>query len=115
MPIKMVVVVRTDLDMGRGKLAAQVAHAAVTAALDSAGTAVGAQWLEDGQPKVVVRADDEAHLVTVVEAAVSARLPVATVRDAGRTQLPAGTLTCAALGPADDRAVDAVTGDLRLL
>jgi PTH2 family peptidyl-tRNA hydrolase len=37
------------------------------------------------------------------------------VHDAGRTQVPAGTPTCAAIGPATDEAVDAVTGDLRLL
>jgi PTH2 family peptidyl-tRNA hydrolase len=51
----------------------------------------------------------------VVGAARAAGLPVEVVRDAGRTQVPAGTVTCAAVGPAEDDAVDAVTGELRLL
>jgi peptidyl-tRNA hydrolase, PTH2 family len=112
--VKLVLVVRTDLGMGRGKLAAQVAHAAVAAALSS-GTPARDAWLADGQPKVVLRADDEEHLARLVAAATAAGLPVEVVRDAGRTQVPAGTVTCAAVGPAPDDAVDAVTGDLRLL
>jgi PTH2 family peptidyl-tRNA hydrolase len=113
--VKLVLVARTDLGMGRGKLAAQVAHAAVMAALDAAGTPVAAAWLADGQPKVVLRADDEQHLAAVVATARESGLPVQVVHDAGRTQVPAGTPTCAAIGPATDEALDAVTGGLRLL
>jgi peptidyl-tRNA hydrolase, PTH2 family len=113
--VKLVLVVRTDLGMGRGKLAAQVAHAAVMAALHATGTPAAVAWLADGQPKVVLRADDEEHLAAVAAAASEAGLPVQVVHDAGRTQVPAGTPTCAAIGPATDEAVDAVTGDLRLL
>src|SRR5690348_790068 len=49
-PMKLALVVRTDLDMGRGKIAAQVAHAAVAAVLNGVGGAVFHRWLEDGQP-----------------------------------------------------------------
>jgi len=113
--MKLVLVVRTDLGMGRGKLAAQVAHAAVGAALSTLGTAAHDEWLAEGQPKVVLRADDEEHLAHLVGVAADAGLPVEVVRDAGRTQVPSGTVTCAAVGPALDDAVDAVTGGLRLL
>ena len=113
--MKLVLVVRTDLGMGRGKLAAQVAHAAVSAALAGAGTPAHDAWLAEGQPKVVLRADDEEHLALLVGSARAAGLPVEVVRDAGRTQVAAGTVTCAAVGPAPDDAVDAVTGELRLL
>jgi len=113
--MKLVLVVRTDLGMGRGKLAAQVAHAAVAATLSTSGTAAHDEWLAEGQPKVVLRADDEDHLARLVGAASAAGLPVEVVRDAGRTQVPAGTVTCAAVGPAPVDAVDAVTGELRLL
>ncbi len=113
--MKLVLVARTDLGMGRGKLAAQVAHAAVMAALSAVGTPAAAGWLAEGQPKVVLRADDEEHLAYVVAAARAAGLPVEVVHDAGRTQVPAETPTCCAIGPASDADVDAVTGGLRLL
>jgi PTH2 family peptidyl-tRNA hydrolase len=110
----MVIVVRADLGMGRGKAAAQVAHAAVAATLTAAASPRLSAWLADGQPKVVVRVDSADGLEEIVAAAHSARLPVETIEDAGRTQLEPGTTTCAAIGPADDAALDAVTGELRL-
>jgi len=110
----MAIVVRADLGMGRGKAAAQVAHAAVAATLRAAGSPRLAAWLADGQPKVVLRVESAEALEEVVAAASAARLAVETVADAGRTQLEPGTVTCAAIGPADDDALDAVTGQLRL-
>jgi len=114
---KQVIVVRRDLDMGRGKTAAQVAHAAVAGA-HAAGRAQPewlAGWWADGQPKVVLQVPGEAELERVCAAATAARLPVVVVNDRGLTQLPAGTATCAGIGPAPADRVDAVTGDLRLL
>jgi len=110
----MVVVVRADLEMGRGKAAAQVAHAAVAAALRAVGSPALRAWLAEGQPKVVLRVEAEDGLGEVVHAAEQARLPVEVVADAGRTQLEPGTVSCVAIGPADDDAIDAVTGGLRL-
>lgn len=115
MAVKLVMVIRTDLHMGRGKMAAQAAHAAVAAALASAGSADFAAWLSDDQPKVVLRADSPDDLASVMALAVQAGLPVEVVRDAGRTQVAPGTVTCCAIGPADSARLDAVTGDLRLL
>jgi PTH2 family peptidyl-tRNA hydrolase len=112
--VKLVVLVRADLGMGRGKTAAQVAHAAVAATLRAVGSPRLQAWLADGQPKVVLRVDSEDELGDVVHAAEQARLPVEVVADAGRTQVAAGTVTCAAIGPADDETLDAVTGTLRL-
>ena len=110
----MVIVVRADLGMGRGKAAAQVAHAAVAATLTAAGSPRLRAWVADGQPKVVLRVDSEAELDEVIARAAAHRLPVETIEDAGRTQLEPGTLTCAAIGPADDDAFEPVTGELRL-
>jgi PTH2 family peptidyl-tRNA hydrolase len=115
MAVKLVLVVRTDLDMGRGKIAAQVAHAAVTAALTSSGSDDFVAWLREGQPKVVLKVPSERGLGDIVEQARDAGLPVELVRDAGRTQIAAGTLTCCAVGPADAERIDAVTGRLPLL
>ena len=114
-PVKLVLLARTDLAMSRGKIAAQVAHAAVLAALNGLGTADFATWLEQGQPKVVLKVGDANELRRLAEAGKQAGLPISLVADAGLTQLPPGTLTCAAIGPAEDRRIDAITGDLLLL
>jgi len=112
---KLVVLVRTDLGMGRGKIAAQVAHAAVVAALAAQGSRDFGAWLGEGQPKVVLSVSDGEQLSTVAAAADAAGLPVHVIRDAGRTQLAPGTPTCCAIGPAENARVDAVTGGLSLL
>jgi PTH2 family peptidyl-tRNA hydrolase len=115
MATKLVVVVRTDLALGRGKLAAQVAHAAVAATLAGLGGPDTAQWLREGQPKVVLKVPGEPELRAVADQAGQAQLPVEVICDAGRTQVSPGTLTCCAIGPADIARIDAVTGALSLL
>lgn len=116
MEVKLVVVVRTDLGMGRGKIAAQVAHAAVAAALANRSRRGDfAAWLADGQPKVVLKVGSADELRDIVGKAAAARLPVEVIQDAGRTQLEPGTLTCCAVGPAAADRINAVTGALPLL
>jgi len=115
MAVKLALVVRADLGMGRGKIAAQVAHAAVAAVLANAGNQDFAAWLAEGQPKVVLKVASAEQLAEVVRGAVAAGLPVELIRDAGRTQVEPGTVTCCAVGPADSGRVDALTGALSLL
>jgi PTH2 family peptidyl-tRNA hydrolase len=115
MPMKLSLVVRTDLGMGRGKVAAQVAHAAVAAVLRNHGSPALVRWLRDGQPKVVLKVNGADELGTVCDAAASAGLPVEVVLDAGRTQVAPGTATCCAIGPATAEDIDRVVGTLSLL
>jgi peptidyl-tRNA hydrolase, PTH2 family len=115
MEAKLAVVVRADLAMGRGKIAAQVAHAAVAAVLANLGTEDLAGWLRDGQPKVVLKVTSAGQLQEVIQQAKAAGLPVELVNDAGRTQVAAGTLTCCAIGPAEGQRIDAITAGLPLL
>jgi PTH2 family peptidyl-tRNA hydrolase len=115
MHTKLTLVIRSDLGMGRGKMAAQAAHAAVAAALAALGTADFRAWLRDGQPKVVLKAVSEDDLFAIAERASDAGLPVQMIHDAGRTQVAEGTPTCCAIGPAEDGRIDAVTGGLSLL
>ncbi|MGO8961798.1 MAG: peptidyl-tRNA hydrolase Pth2 [Streptosporangiaceae bacterium] len=115
MQTKLTLVVRSDLGMGRGKIAAQAAHAAVAAALASLGSPDFRAWLRDGQPKVVLKAVSEDDLFGIAARAGEAGLPVQVIHDAGRTQVAEGTPTCCAIGPADESRIDAVTGGLSLL
>lgn len=112
---KLALLVRTDLDMRRGKIAAQVAHAAVLAVLATYGSSDCAAWLAAGQPKVVLRVGSDAELGRIADAARGAGLPVEVIQDAGRTQVPPGTPTCCAIGPAQSARVDQLTGGLSLL
>jgi PTH2 family peptidyl-tRNA hydrolase len=115
MAVKLAVVVRTDLGMGRGKIAVQVAHAAVTAVLASLGGADLVAWLRDGQPKAALKVTTAGQLQEVISRAQAAELPTELIYDAGRTQVTPGTLTCCALGPAEGHRIDAVTAGLSLL
>jgi len=111
--MKQAIVARTDVGMGQGKLAAQVAHASLSA-YEETGTRARKEWKGSGQKKVVLKADGEAQIFELAEKARAEGLPHAVVRDAGHTQLEPGTVTALAVGPADDELVDKVTGDLSL-
>ena len=117
MEFKQVIVVRRDLGMGTGKTAAQVAHAAVMGAEK---TREGRRewfeaWFERGQAKVVVKVKSIEELMEVRKHAEILLLPVVQVQDSGLTQIPPGTTTCLAIGPAPSELVDKVTSNLKLL
>jgi PTH2 family peptidyl-tRNA hydrolase len=111
--MKQAIVVRTDIGMGTGKLAAQVAHASLSAYEDT-DERTRTAWKGGGQKKIVLKADSESRLFELADAADREGLPNAVVRDAGHTQLEPGTVTALAIGPGDEEIVDRVTGDLSL-
>lgn len=112
--MKQVIVVNESLKLPRGKLAAQVAHASVAGLLTASPEAQQA-WLASGMPKVVLAASSEEEVMDLYDKAVSAGLPAQTIKDAGRTVLEAGTLTCVGIGPAPIIDIDAVTKHLKLV
>src|SRR5215510_8253870 len=97
--MKQVIVVNRSLALPKGKLAAQAAHAAVGAFIAAAEHSKVA-WLQVGMPKIVVYAADADALILLEARAREQQIPACLVHDAGRTVLPAGTLTCLGLGPA---------------
>ena len=111
--MKQVIAARTDLDMGRGKLAAQVAHASLSA-YEDADRRTATEWKGEGQKKIVVTVSGERELFEVADRAEREGLPHAVIRDAGHTQLDPGTPTTCAVGPGRDDVVDNVTGDYPL-
>ncbi len=117
MPYKMVIVARKDLDLSKGKLAAQVAHAAVECTLKAQKYAKDAlaEWLSQGQMKVVVKVQSEKEFYPLKLAAEKAGLCMALITDAGHTEIPAGTVTALAIGPGREAVIDRVTGHLSLL
>ncbi|MEM1995614.1 MAG: peptidyl-tRNA hydrolase Pth2 [Thermoplasmatales archaeon] len=111
--MKLAVAVRKDLDMGRGKIAVQVAHAAVECTLRS--SIKKDKWIKEGQKKVVVWVKDENELISLIRKAEAIGVETCPIRDAGLTQVEPNTLTCAGFGPDEDNLIDSITGDLKLL
>jgi PTH2 family peptidyl-tRNA hydrolase len=112
MALKQVMIIRKDLKLSTGKLAVQVAHASVSAAEKSK---FKKDWLDFEQKKAVLKCEDLDELLGLFEDAKRAGLPCALIRDAGLTEIPAGTVTCLGIGPAPDKEIDKVTGNLKLL
>ena len=114
---KMVIVTRNDLKLSSGKLAAQVAHAAVFCALETKkqNPKWFNKWQNEGAKKAVVKVDFEDDFISLKEKADQLNIVSHIVVDAGHTEIPAGTKTVLGVGPAPNNLIDQVTGDLPLL
>lgn len=114
---KLVVLVRTDLDMGKGKIAAQVGHASVECALraEKKDRKAFDGWMDSGQRKVVLKVPNRDEMIKYMHEARSCGLYTVMITDAGRTQVDPGSDTCVGIGPAPESEVDKVTGGLKML
>jgi len=114
---KMIFVVRSDLGMNKGKIAAQCSHAAVMCyqkamVMDPENLEL---WEATGCAKIALKTDDEESLHSLRKKAKDLRIVSAVVCDAGHTQVAPGTYTVLGLGPAPVSEIDKVTGSLKLL
>ncbi|KAG2023646.1 peptidyl-tRNA hydrolase 2 [Coprinopsis cinerea AmutBmut pab1-1] len=114
---KMVLVVRTDLGMSTGKIAAQCGHATLACykALIKTNPGLVRHWERTGQAKIALKASSEDQLLELEAIAKSLNLCARSILDAGRTQIAAGSRTVLAIGPAPIPIINQVTGHLRLL
>lgn len=111
---KQVIVVRKDLKLSPGKLAVQVAHASLDSYRRS-GSRAREGWENEGEKKVVVQVRSLQEMIEIHRKAKSYKFPCALIRDAGRTELPPGTVTALGIGPAEEGEMDKLTGSLRML
>lgn len=114
MGLKQVILVRQDLKLPKGKVAAQTAHAAVEAVLRSEKSVVK-EWRDAGMAKIVLKVPDEKALLQYNQRAKDEGITTAVITDAGRTVVAPGTRTCGAFGPAEEEVLDALFADLQLL
>ncbi|ROW03684.1 hypothetical protein VMCG_05404 [Cytospora schulzeri] len=123
---KMVLVVRSDLGMTKGKIAAQCGHATLACykTLSRAAARAGAtspearllhRWERHGQAKVAVQTKGSDELELLMGKAQSLGITAEVIVDAGRTQIEPGSMTVLGVGPAPKSMVDQVTGNLKLL
>lgn len=116
MGLKQVIIVRADLGMGKGKIAAQVGHACVLGAENVRKSKP--EWFSKwwaGQAKIVLKVNSKTELEKIKCDAIAMGLPWAEVTDAGHTQIAPGTFTCLSIGPAPEEQIDKITSQLKLL
>lgn len=141
---KQMIVMRRDLKMRKGKIAAQAGHACVEAVLmalarerrldqvrlataedgsptwvylDSDGTPHTAlsDWFDAGVAKVCVYVDSEEALLDIADQGRGRGFAVALIRDAGLTEFHGeATYTCLAFEPLRAEDIDPITGELPL-
>ncbi|KAL5596395.1 hypothetical protein BROUX41_006692 [Berkeleyomyces rouxiae] len=122
---KLVLVVRTDLGMTKGKIAAQCGHATLACYKSISRSAQNSplskdakilrQWENLGQAKIALQTKSEDELMTLLGTARSLGVTAQVIQDAGRTQIDPGSLTVLGVGPAPKSQIDQITGDLKLL
>lgn len=111
---KQAILVRTDLKLGKGKIAAQCAHASVQATLKSKKDKLK-DWHSTGMKKVILKVDDLKELNKYERLAKKEKLLTTKIKDAGKTQTKPGTITCMAIGPDTTKKIDKVTKELKLI
>ncbi len=116
MEYKQAIIVRTDVKMEKGKLASQVAHASVSAAYKC--------WKKDKKifekwfpymKKVVLKVGTKKELIELFEKAKREGVIAELIIDAGKTQIPPGTITTLCIGPDEEEKIDKIVGNLKLL
>ena len=114
---KMVIVTRKDLNLTPGKLAAQVAHAAVACVLSTKknNSKWFNKWQTEGAKKAVVKVESEEEFYSLKQKAEQLKIAAYIIEDAGQTEIPAGTKTVLGVGPAPTNIIDQVTGSLPIL
>ncbi|MBR9682928.1 peptidyl-tRNA hydrolase [Candidatus Woesearchaeota archaeon] len=111
---KQVILIRQDLKLPKGKLAAQASHASVDAVLKSDETTIKA-WRAEGMAKIVLKVKDQTQLVKLFQQAKDNDLTASLITDAGKTVIAPGTKTAVAIGPAEAVEIDKITEKLPLL
>lgn len=125
--VKQVIVIRKDLNMRKGKMVAQGAHASLKTFTDLfrlteegkaelSLTPEMVEWLMTDYRKICVGVNSEEELLALHNQAKDAGLPTSLVRDHGLTEFGGvPTHTAVSIGPARAEDVDKITGHLSLL
>ena len=115
--ISMVIITRKDLKLSSGKLAAQAGHAAVNCALTARKLKpkLLEEWRNSGSRKIVCQVNNLEAMKRLYGEARELGLVTEMVKDAGRTEIPAGTITLLGIGPGPRRVIDELTGTLPLV
>ncbi|MFW6029484.1 MAG: aminoacyl-tRNA hydrolase [Halanaerobiales bacterium] len=133
MDIKQVIVIRKDLNMRKGKMVAQGAHASLKVFLDKGFksdfsrnvkgdsafsiylTDAMEEWMNGLYKKIVVYVESKEELIELYNQANDLNIPTALIKDEGLTEFDKPTYTALAIGPDKSNDIDKITGTLPLL
>ena len=111
---KQVILIRTDLKMGKGKLCGQAAHASVYSLGLSPGEIVH-KWFNEGMRKIILKVNSEEEIVKYKSIFDSYGLKSVIVKDRGLTQIESGTITALGIEICENEKIDPIIKDLKLL
>lgn len=111
---KQVIIIRRDIDMGKGKLISHALHSAM-GSMRLADEQIVKKWESEGAKKVVLKIKDLKELSSIHKKLKEKKIPCYLVKDAGLTQLKSGTVTALGIGPYEEKKIDKITGKLKLL
>ncbi|AMD22648.1 HHL122Cp [Eremothecium sinecaudum] len=120
--VRMALVIRQDLPMTKGKIAAQCCHSALATyrlmaenpERSSYNPELLSRWLHGGQAKITLKCPDKTVMDELYAKAMAYNVNCYITHDAGRTQITSGTATVLGLGPAPKAVLDEITGSLKL-
>ncbi len=121
MAYKQVIVLRIDFGMSKGKLCAQSAHASLESAVKTMSTDkirkenIFQSWLREGAKKIVVKVESEQAILRLRDLCIKNGIRHALIRDAGLTEVPAGSITALGIGPDEESKINKITKDLNAL
>lgn len=137
MMIKQIIIMRKDLNMRKGKIAAQAGHACLAATAKAAAkqehsisydfeqhkcVTIGQQaylflqdWFDNSYTKICLYVNSEDELIDINKQIEEAGFVTALIRDNGTTEFNGiPTLTCLAVEPLPAELIDPITGNLPL-
>ena len=112
--MKQAILVRKDLKLSKGKMGAMCAHASVEATLRSSRFKVN-PWRKNGMKKVILKVDNLRELMKYQRIAKKEKVVATIIKDAGRTELKPGTITCLGIGPDKEEKIDKISGKLKIM
>lgn len=116
MSYKLVILVRSDLNMSPGKIVAQTAHATVDATIKSyTGTTNFWKWKNNGETIVALKVQSKSQLLSLIKKSKKNNIKSGCVIDYGLTEIEPNTITVGFIGPDLCSNIDKITGQLSLL
>jgi PTH2 family peptidyl-tRNA hydrolase len=114
---KQTIVLRRDLKMSVGKLIAQACHASVESAEQARihNRLTWDRWRREGAKKVILQVSSLEDVRALERKARRFEVPYRIIEDRGLTEVPPGTVTAIAIGPAANDLINKITGNLKLL
>ncbi len=108
---KQAIIINTSLKMQKGKACAQSSHASLSAYLKTE-KKISEKWIEEGMKKIVLKAEEK-EILSIFNS-LKKIFPCALIKDAGRTQIPAGSITALGIGPAEESLLNKHLSHLKL-